>query len=135
MNSRLMFVLFTFAATPTADPNYISPSINYAVIGSSPVLQCLFLLGILTEYYNVVWYQGSSVIDTTGVDTRYEILSNLSLLIHDVNLDDDTDGYYCELSVTIVGKLNTEMIFSEYGYDVSLIVFGMFTEVYNVNNY
>ena len=60
----------------------------------------------------------------TQLDTaspKYEVLSNLSLVVHDADLRDSSESYYCELHVR-----NDEegVVYSEYGTDSSLLVYG-----------
>lgn len=125
-NYYIWFLLIL--ATPTIDPDYIIPSINYALIGSNVTLSCSYPIGVLTQYYTVIWYIGSSVIDPN--DPHYGILPNLSLSINNVLLNDNSDGYYCEVSVH---EPNNDMIYSEYGYDTTLIVYGMCYSIIIIN--
>ena len=69
-----------------------------------------------------MWYRGVSLLDTASVESRFKETDNLTLTIQDVNLEDASDSYYCEL---FVRDPQTDVVRSGLGYDVSLTVYGM----------
>ncbi len=117
------------AASPTIDPDYVIPNVNRAVVGSNATLSCSYLLGSLPQYYSVSWYIGSSVVDLD--DPHYGILPNISLSIYDVRFEDDSKAYFCKVCVH---EPNDDVIFSEYGYDTTLMVYGM-NHIVIISNY
>ena len=118
----LRYPPFVPLAFPTTNPMFTIPNINFAPLGSSPVIHCSFLPGLLTEYYEVMWYRGVSLLDTASVESRFKETDNLTLTIQDVNLEDASDSYYCEL---FIRDPQTDVVRSGLGYDVSLTVYGM----------
>ena len=121
-------------AYPSIDPSYTLPQTHRAQVGtSSPPIQCPFPVGILSSEYEVIWFRGIKKLNSS--DTKYEILSNFSLIIHNTDLSDTSSGYFCQINVrneNAIGKLNE--VFTQYGPDTSLTIYGDFDLVPKLQN-
>ena len=132
--SIYLFIHHTFhlfsLAYPSIDPSYTLPQTYRAQVGtSSPPIQCPFPVGILSNEYEVIWFRGIKKLNSS--DTKYEILSNFSLIIHNTDLSDTSSGYFCQINVrneNAIGKLNE--VFTQYGPDSSLTIYGKYIELY-----
>ena len=87
---------------------------SMSTTGSRARLQCPFRSSALAQYYSVQWKKGFVVvaglinsITPTNMDSRYSIdPTDFSLLIENVQLNDTSANYKCEVFVTDPLSLN-----------------------------
>ena len=102
-HSILLSFLFPIpAAYPYLDSSFTLPQEYTVQVGhiSSP-LPCGFVPGGLASlYYEAEWWRGIVKLDLS--DSKYEILSNYSLVVHNATMRDSSGGYYCHVRVFYV---------------------------------
>lgn len=94
---------------------------------TSPPLYCGFTLGALSQYYEIEWWRGTSLLDTDTPNSRYRILNNLTLVIENTQISDASDGYFCILRV-----INTfeGVVYNNTSPDISLQVYSKYIHVF-----
>ena len=45
------------------------------------------------------WWRGTAKLDTTSNNTKYQVLSDLSLIVNGADTRDASSGYYCKILV------------------------------------
>uniref|UniRef100_A0A1X7VHC3 Ig-like domain-containing protein n=1 Tax=Amphimedon queenslandica TaxID=400682 RepID=A0A1X7VHC3_AMPQE len=90
----------SLVAFPYLSPSFTLPQVTTVPIGQiSPPLSCGFPLGSLSQYYRVEWWRGTAKLDTTSNNTKYQVLSDLSLIVNGADTRDASSGYYCKILV------------------------------------
>ena len=119
------FIVFSFphpyTAYPYLDSSFTLPQEYKVQVGhtSSP-LPCGFVPGGLANlYYEVEWWRGIVRLDLSG--SKYEMVSNYSLLVHNATMRDNSGGYYCHIRVFNVEE---NKWYSNSSPDIKLNVYG-----------
>lgn len=100
--SHVMFTtcscVVLFTASPVLESSFTLPQVTTAQIGlSSLPLYCGFKAGALSEYTETEWWRGVVKLDVNG--SKFELLPNFTLVVHNVQLTDVSSGYYCNIKV------------------------------------
>ena len=99
---------YTHAALQTTVPvsRFVQTAFT-ARVGDTAVLPCPIQPGALSQYYSVIWMKdGVEIINPQTIimpqnsNSRLELDSAYSLVIHSVNLNDSSTDYQCMLFVT-----------------------------------
>ena len=110
-NYYLISIYFGFIAFQTIVPLPETVQTTFiATLGDKVILHCPTQPGALLNYYSVIWLKDNvaiaevrnlhSIIGT--IHSQYSInMTSYSLVIDDANVNDSSNNYQCDLSVTI----------------------------------
>ena len=125
-------IVFSITAFPTVDSSFTLPQVSVAQLGqSSPPLYCGFKSGTFgSKYTEVDWWKGITKLDLNA--SKYELLPNFTLVVHDVQLSDVSNGYFCRINVYNPVE---DVAYINSSPDVGLKVYSKLTAASTINYY
>lgn len=93
-------------AYPVLNTNISMTDLPAVPLGGTITVPCAYPRGAFEERYEVTWYRGVHVINTSAMEfNRYQVLRNFSLAIQEVKPGDASNGYYCQVRVNVTSDI------------------------------
>lgn len=124
----MIYFPLSYLAYPLQNKTVREMKTHTARLHDGITMPCVYTPGALYERYTIRWFKGLTPLDTVN-DARFDIESDFSLVIQNVNAFDASLAYYCDINVeSTAPKLNG---YHSIGPSIRLMVIG---ELYTQTN-
>ena len=117
-----------------------------ARVGETAILPCPIQPGALSQYYSIIWMKdGIEIIRANNQtiimpgpqngDSRLDLDSAYSLVIHSVDLNDSSSNYQCMLFVTNPNTNTKQEVRPDREVAITLNIIGMHMQLYTGNSH